>query len=57
VIDAAPAPGWRTSALESSGRPAGRGRDPTSIRLVAVSKTFPSIRDAADAGQIDFGEK
>ena len=40
-------------------RAAGRaGRDPASIRLVAVSKTFPPeyVRAAADAGQIDFGE-
>ena len=38
---------------------AGRsGRDPASIRLVAVSKTFSVdyIRAAAEAGQIDFGE-
>jgi pyridoxal phosphate enzyme (YggS family) len=34
------------------------GRDPASITLVAVSKTFPAdaVRAAADAGQIDFGE-
>ena len=34
------------------------GRDPSSVRLVAVSKTFPieSIREAFDAGQRDFGE-
>ena len=34
------------------------GRDLSSIRLVAVSKTFPvdAVRAAADAGQIDFGE-
>jgi pyridoxal phosphate enzyme (YggS family) len=40
-------------------RAAGRaGRDPASVRLVAVSKTFPAaaVRDAAQAGQIDFGE-
>jgi pyridoxal phosphate enzyme (YggS family) len=40
-------------------RAAGRvGRDPASIRLIAVSKTFSAdhIRAAADAGQIDFGE-
>jgi pyridoxal phosphate enzyme (YggS family) len=40
-------------------RAAGRaGRDPASVRLVAVSKTFPAdyVRAAADAGQIDFGE-
>jgi pyridoxal phosphate enzyme (YggS family) len=34
------------------------GRDPSSIRLVAVSKTFPAqaVRDAYAAGQRDFGE-
>ena len=34
------------------------GRDPTSIRLVAVSKTFPleAVRAAYAAGQRDFGE-
>lgn len=34
------------------------GRDPSSIRLVAVSKTFDAdaVRAAADAGQVDFGE-
>ena len=34
------------------------GRDPSSIRLVAVSKTFPiaAIREAYAAGQRDFGE-
>ena len=34
------------------------GRDPSAIRLVAVSKTFPAeaVRAAAAAGQIDFGE-
>lgn len=40
-------------------RAAGRsGRDPASIRLIAVSKTFPAeyVRAAADCGQIDFGE-
>ena len=40
-------------------RAAGRaGRDPSSIRLVAVSKTFPAdaVRAAADAGHVDFGE-
>jgi pyridoxal phosphate enzyme (YggS family) len=40
-------------------RAAGRaGRDPGSIRLIAVSKTFPAefVRAAAAAGQIDFGE-
>jgi PLP dependent protein len=40
-------------------RAAGRaGRDPSAIRLIAVSKTFPAecVRAAADAGQVDFGE-
>ncbi len=34
------------------------GRDASSVRLIAVSKTFPveSIREAFDAGQLDFGE-
>jgi pyridoxal phosphate enzyme (YggS family) len=34
------------------------GRDPASVRLVAISKTFPAeaVREAAAAGQIDFGE-
>jgi PLP dependent protein len=33
-------------------------RDPASVRLIAVSKTFSSeyVRAAADAGQVDFGE-
>src|SRR6185503_6126388 len=34
------------------------GRDPSSVRLVAVSKTFPidAIREAYASGQRDFGE-
>jgi PLP dependent protein len=34
------------------------GRDPSSVRLVAVSKTFPleAVRQAFAAGQRDFGE-
>jgi len=34
------------------------GRDPASVRLVAVSKTFPieAVREAFEAGQRDFGE-
>jgi len=34
------------------------GRDPSSVRLVAVSKTFPieSVAEAFAAGQRDFGE-
>ena len=36
----------------------GAGRDPSSVRLVAVSKTFPidSVREAYAAGHRDFGE-
>jgi pyridoxal phosphate enzyme (YggS family) len=44
---------------ERIARAAGRaGRDPSSIRLVAVSKTFPieAIKAAAAAGQTHFGE-
>ena len=44
---------------ERIARAAGRvGRDPASILLVAVSKTFPAdyVRAAAAAGQTDFGE-
>jgi pyridoxal phosphate enzyme (YggS family) len=42
--------------LEQAARAA--GRDPASIRLVAISKTFPAedVRAAAAAGQVDFGE-
>lgn len=34
------------------------GRDPSSVRLVAVTKTFPisAVREAFSAGQRDFGE-
>lgn len=44
---------------ERIARAAGRaGRDPSAIRLVAISKTFPAehVRVAAEAGQLDFGE-
>jgi PLP dependent protein len=36
----------------------GAGRNPSSVTLVAVSKTFPfsAIREAFEAGQRDFGE-
>jgi PLP dependent protein len=42
--------------LEQAARTA--GRDPASIRLVAVSKTFSqeAVRAAAASGQLDFGE-
>ena len=41
-----------TSAAQSA------GRDPTSVRLIAVSKTFPieAVREAYAAGQREFGE-
>jgi PLP dependent protein len=44
------------SRIDAAARAA--GRDPASVRLVAVSKTFPleSVRDAYAAGQRDFGE-
>lgn len=34
------------------------GRQPSEVRLIAVSKTFPAqaVREAIDAGQRDFGE-
>ncbi|MGE5359914.1 MAG: YggS family pyridoxal phosphate-dependent enzyme, partial [Bacteroidales bacterium] len=34
------------------------GRNPADVRLIAVSKNFPvdSVRAAASAGQVDFGE-
>src|ERR1051325_1448755 len=44
---------------ERIARAAGRAhRDPSSIKLIAVSKTFgaDAVRAAAAAGQIDFGE-
>jgi pyridoxal phosphate enzyme (YggS family) len=48
-----------TAIRERIARAAERaGRDPATIRLVAISKTFgaDSVRAAADAGQVDFGE-
>jgi PLP dependent protein len=44
------------AAMEETARSV--GRDPTRVRLVAVSKTFPleAIRAAASASQVDFGE-
>jgi len=44
------------SRLDAAARRA--GRDPSAIRLIAVSKTFGSdaVRDANAAGQQDFGE-
>jgi len=44
------------SRLDAAARRA--GRDPTTVRLIAVSKTFSAdaVRAAATAGQVDFGE-
>lgn len=44
------------SRIDAAARSA--GRDPSSIRLIAVSKTFPIdlVREAYAAGQRDFGE-
>jgi len=59
VIDAAILHGRLREVRDRIGRAATRaGRDPASVRLIAVSKTFDamSVRAAAGAGQIDFGE-
>jgi len=59
VIDSAAIRARLADVRARVARAAGRsGRDPASIRLIAVSKTFPAeyVRAAADAGQIDFGE-
>jgi pyridoxal phosphate enzyme (YggS family) len=59
VFDSAALRARLNGVRERIARAASRaGRDPGSIRLIAVSKTFPldAIRAAADAGQIDFGE-
>ena len=59
MIDAAALRARLADVRARIARAAGRaGRDPSSIRLIAVSKTFPAeyVRAAADAGQIDFGE-
>ena len=48
-----------SSVRERIARAASRAkRDPASVRLIAVSKTFSSdyVRAAAAAGQLDFGE-
>ena len=47
--------GVRARIAQAAGR---TGRDPSSVRLIAVSKTFSvdAVREAADHGQLDFGE-
>jgi hypothetical protein len=59
VLDPAALRARLDSVRERIARAARRaGRDPASIRLVAISKTFPAdhVRAAAAAGQLDFGE-
>ena len=59
MLDSAALRARLASVRDRIARAASRaGRDPSSIRLVAVSKTFSAdhVRAAADAGQIDFGE-
>ena len=59
MLDSADLRARLTDVRTRIARAAGRaGRDPASVRLVAVSKTFPAeyVRVAAEAGQIDFGE-
>jgi pyridoxal phosphate enzyme (YggS family) len=47
---------WVRARIDAAARSA--GRDPSRVRLLAVSKTFPIdlIREAYAAGQRDFGE-
>jgi PLP dependent protein len=59
LIDSAALRARLDGVRERIARAAGRaGRDPATIRLVAVSKTFSAdhVRAAADAGQLQFGE-
>ena len=59
MIDSAALRARLDGVRERIARAAGRaGRDPASVRLVAISKTFSPdhIRAAADLGQTDFGE-
>jgi hypothetical protein len=59
VIDSVALGTRLASVRDRLARAAGRaGRDPATVRLVAVSKTFSAehVRAAAAAGQIDFGE-
>jgi pyridoxal phosphate enzyme (YggS family) len=59
VLDPAALRARLTGVRDRIARAASRaGRDPASIQLVAVSKTFPAdaVRILADAGETDFGE-
>src|SRR5262249_45286288 len=59
VLDSAALAARLNGVRAAVARAAGRaGRDPASVRLIAVSKTFSSghVRAAASCGQLDFGE-
>ncbi len=59
MIDSAALRARLADVRERIARAAGRARrDPASIRLIAVSKTFTAdyVRAVADCGQVDFGE-
>ena len=59
MIDSAALRARLDGVRERIARAAGRaGRDPATIRLVAVSKTFSAdyVRAVAEAGQLQFGE-
>jgi pyridoxal phosphate enzyme (YggS family) len=59
VIDAASLRARLNAVRDRMARAAERaGRDPATVRLIAISKTFGAdhVRAAADAGQVDFGE-
>ena len=59
MTDAAPLRARLADVRDRIARAADRaGRDPASVRLIAVSKTFDAdhVRAVADAGQVDFGE-
>ena len=59
VLDSAALRARLADVRDRIARAAGRARrDPASIRLVAISKTFDAehVRAAAETGQVDFGE-
>ena len=59
MLDSAVIRARLASVRERIARAAGKvGRDPSDIRLIAVSKAFSArhVRIAAEAGQLDFGE-
>jgi pyridoxal phosphate enzyme (YggS family) len=59
VFDSVALQSRRSRVRETNARAASRAkRDPATVRLIAVSKTFSAdhVRAAADLGQLDFGE-